>query len=123
MTVNEDLNTREEHRVFSERPSARAGREDLVLRALPGNEFVYPRTQAIAIASVHAAVLASKDDSTDESAMKTAEVTRIDENGNEVADNASAANMEARNETAPAPVAAPAASVAPAVRRPLRRTS
>ena len=102
-----------------------------------GNEFVYPRTQAIAIAkSSHATVLASKDDSTDESAMKTADITRIDENGNEVADNGSqansAANIVARNEPAPEPAqtSAPAASVgtsgqeatAPARRKSLPRT-
>jgi hypothetical protein len=47
-----------------------------------GNEFVYPKKQAMAIAkSTHQMVLSTDSESTDESAMKTAEVARIDEHG------------------------------------------
>jgi hypothetical protein len=47
-----------------------------------GNEFVYPKSQAMAIAkSTHQSVLSTDSESTTESAMKTAEIARIDEHG------------------------------------------
>jgi hypothetical protein len=48
-----------------------------------GNEFVYPKSQAIRIAkATHQSVLAANDDTTTTSdAMKSAEVGRVDENG------------------------------------------
>jgi hypothetical protein len=47
-----------------------------------GNEFVYPKTQAIAIAkATHSTVLARNDDSSDSERMKSAEIGHIDENG------------------------------------------
>jgi hypothetical protein len=60
-----------------------------------GNEFVYPKTQAMRIAKeTHQSVLATNDDSTSAgtageipSAMKTAELGRFDENGNWQGDN------------------------------------
>jgi hypothetical protein len=47
-----------------------------------GQEFVYPRRQAMAIAKAwHTTVLASNDDPTDSKRMKSAGVGRVDENG------------------------------------------
>jgi hypothetical protein len=47
-----------------------------------GNEFVYPKKQAIAIAkATHSTVLATSDDSSDTARMTTAEIGHIDENG------------------------------------------
>jgi hypothetical protein len=47
-----------------------------------GNEFVYPKKQAMAIAKAsHESVLATDDASSDSGHMKSAEVGRVDENG------------------------------------------
>src|SRR5262245_601477 len=47
-----------------------------------GNEFVYPKTQAITIAkATHQSVLATNDSVTDTEHMKTTEIGRVDENG------------------------------------------
>ncbi len=47
-----------------------------------GNEFVYPKSQAIGIAkATHQSVLATNDSSTDMEHMKVSEVGRVDENG------------------------------------------
>lgn len=47
-----------------------------------GNEFVYPKTQAIAIAkATHSTVLSTSDDTSDSKRMMTAEIGHIDENG------------------------------------------
>ena len=74
-----------------------------------GNEFVYPKTQAIAIAkATHETVLATNDTTTDTERMKSSQVGRVDESGQMT--NSSAAAMTARE---PAP--ANAASSGPAV--------
>jgi hypothetical protein len=102
-----------------------------------GNEFVYPRTQAIQIAKEsHTPVLATKDEDTSDSAMKSGEVAYVDENGNNVKPNDTPSTTIAQNNTAsepapaPAPASvgtsgqtpAPAANAAPARRRTLPRT-
>ena len=47
-----------------------------------GNEFVYPKSQAIMIAkATHETVLATNDTSADMQHMKTSEIGRVDENG------------------------------------------
>jgi len=47
-----------------------------------GNEFVYPKTQAIAIAkATHSTVLSTSENSSDTERMKTAEIGHIDEQG------------------------------------------
>lgn len=47
-----------------------------------GNEFVYPRSQALAIAkATHEAVLATDDATTDSGRMKSASIGRVNENG------------------------------------------
>lgn len=47
-----------------------------------GNEFVYPKTQAIAIAkATHQTVLATNDTTTDSERMKSSEIGRVDESG------------------------------------------
>jgi hypothetical protein len=75
-----------------------------------GNEFVYPKSQAMRIAKeTHQSVLAMNDDSTSPgtageipSSMRTAELGRFDENGNWVSDNKSVAvnNNNAASTTA-----------------------
>jgi hypothetical protein len=52
-----------------------------------GDEFVYPRNQAMKIAkATHQPVLSSSSESSERSAMKTEEVGRVDENGQPVND-------------------------------------
>ena len=47
-----------------------------------GNEFVYPKSQAVAIAkATHETVLATNETSTDNEHMRSAEVGRVDESG------------------------------------------
>lgn len=61
-----------------------------------GNEFVYPKKQAIAIAkATHSTVLSSSDDSADTERMKTAEIGHIDENGRMRGDDFPAASTTA----------------------------
>lgn len=61
-----------------------------------GNEFVYPRTQAIAIAKAsHTTVLSTSDESTEPERMKTAEIGHIDESGRMRGDDFPAATAEA----------------------------
>ena len=64
-----------------------------------GNEFVYPREEAVRIAkATHQPVLARGDDSND---MKTTEVARVDENGNTVTgENAKAKDNDAEMKSA-----------------------
>jgi hypothetical protein len=88
-----------------------------------GNEFVYPKSQAITIAkATHQTVLAADNDTTTTAdAMKSAEVGRVDENGRMSNSGAAAAT------TSPAPAqanTAPAgtAGAAPAPRATTART-
>jgi len=86
-----------------------------------GNEFVYPRSQAIRIAkATHQSVLTAADDTTTTAdAMKTAEVGRIDENG-QMTDSsvpaATASKGPAPSTTADAQASAGTAGAAPAPR-------
>jgi hypothetical protein len=67
-----------------------------------GNEFVYPKTQAIAIAkATHQTVLATNDMTTDSERMKSSEIGRVDESGQMTNSNA-AANTPAPATTASA---------------------
>ena len=73
-----------------------------------GNEFVYPKSQAIQIAkATHQSVLATNDMTTDAERMKSSEIGRVDESGEMRNENPAAAN------TAPAP--STTASARPAV--------
>jgi hypothetical protein len=64
-----------------------------------GNEFVYPKNQAIAIAkATHTSVLATSSDSSDTEHMKTAEIGRVDENGRMRGDDFPAASTTASDD-------------------------
>jgi hypothetical protein len=84
-----------------------------------GNEFVYPRSQAIRIAkATHQSVLTAADDTTTTAdAMKSAEVSRIDENGQVSNSGAAAAT------TSPAPAPANTAGTAGAAPAPRATTA
>jgi hypothetical protein len=61
-----------------------------------GNEFVYPKTQAMAIAKAsHTTVLSTSDETTNTERMKTAEIGHIDESGRMRGDNFPAASTTA----------------------------
>ena len=86
-----------------------------------GNEFVYPKSQAMRIAKeTHQSVLATNDDSTSvgtpgeiPAAMKSAELGRFDENGEWVSDNKRVAVNGSSSNASPA-LAERSASAAPA---------
>jgi len=95
--------------LFSERPAG----QPVAVRAwfypgdLIGDEFVYPKTQALAIArSTHKSVLTTGEDQTAEANnhnhdwMKSAKVSRIDENGNMTSADHNANNTSAASENA-----------------------
>ena len=64
-----------------------------------GNEFVYPKKQAIAIAkATHSTVLSTSVDSSDTEQMKTAEIGHIDENGRMRGDDFPAASTTTSND-------------------------
>lgn len=121
--------------MFSERPvgSAPAVQMWHYPGAETGNEFVYPRSQAIQIAKAsHTSVLSTPDESATDDAMKSAAVTRIDESGAEVDENATTEVAEANTTPAPqAPAPVPASvgtsgqepAAAPARRTELPRTA
>jgi hypothetical protein len=57
-----------------------------------GEEFIYPKKQAVAIAkAIHKPVLATDAESTNTAAFKTGKVARVDENGNVVNDQTASA--------------------------------
>ena len=87
-----------------------------------GNEFVYPKSQAIRIAkATHQSVLAANDDATTTSdAMKSAEVGRVDENG-QMSNSSGAAAATTSPGPAPANTAG-TAGAAPAPRATTART-
>ena len=87
-----------------------------------GNEFVYPKSQAIRIAkATHQSVLAANDDTTTTSdAMKSAEVGRVDENG-QMSNSSGAAAATTSPGPAPANTAG-TAGAAPAPRATTART-
>jgi hypothetical protein len=61
-----------------------------------GNEFVYPKTQAMAIAKAsHTTVLSTSDETTNTERMKTAEIGHIDESGRMRGDDFPAASTTA----------------------------
>lgn len=69
-----------------------------------GQEFVYPKAQAMKIAkATHSPVLAYEGDAKDESAFKAAKVGRVDENGAMSADAASTATTADNQATPTAP--------------------
>ena len=121
--------------MFSERPAGSAPAVQMWYYpgVETGNEFVYPRTQAIQIAKAsHTSVLSTDDEGASADSMKSAKVTRIDESGNEVDENADTriAENNANQAPAPAPRAsvgtsgqAPAPAAAPARRTELPRTA
>jgi hypothetical protein len=97
-----------------------------------GNEFVYPKSQAMRIAKeTHQSVLAMNDDtnatSTESevpSAMKTAQLGRFDENGVWVSDDRKVAVAETNAAVAtPAPAAPPAMTAANETKAPVAGTS
>jgi LPXTG-motif cell wall-anchored protein len=92
-----------------------------------GNEFVYPRTQAIAIArATHESVLATNDGSMNSDRMKSAEIGRVDENGQmeHTAPAATASRGPAPTTTAPEPApVATAGARATTARAELPRTA
>jgi hypothetical protein len=64
-----------------------------------GNEFVYPKKQAMAIAKAsHTTVLSTNDESTDSERMKSAEIGHIDENGRMRGDDFPAATTTASDD-------------------------
>jgi len=70
--------------LFSERPagSPQAVKAWFYPGETIGNEFVYPKSQAIQIAKqTHQTVLATNDTSSDTEHMKSAEIGRVNENG------------------------------------------
>jgi hypothetical protein len=105
--------------MFSERPSgqAQAIKSWFYPDERIGQEFVYPKQQAMQLAKEnHAAVLSYTDDSVksnDSSALRSAKVGRIDENGQAVenrADNnaTTARSVQSASTTAPAAATSPA---------------
>jgi hypothetical protein len=91
--------------MFSERPagSAPAVKMWYYPGVETGNEFVYPRAQAMQIAKAsHTSVLARSDESASDAEMKTAKITRIDETGAEVSDSGER-QVAANTSQAPAP--------------------
>jgi len=91
-----------------------------------GNEFVYPKRQAIEIARAsHTTVLARSDDSSD---MKSAEVGRVDENGRMTNDDratttSSSRDAELKNSTGNAGVGTSGQATDTTTRRSLPRTA
>jgi hypothetical protein len=80
--------------MFNEQPAGEAAavRAWFYPNETYGQEFVYPKDQAMKIAKAsHEPVLAFEDDAKDSSALKSAKLGRIDENG-QVADNDKAAS-------------------------------
>src|SRR5262245_13866289 len=76
-----------------------------------GNEFVYPRTQAIAIArATHESVLATNDGSMSSDRMKSAEIGRVDENGQMANTSPAATASRGPAPTTTAPEPAPVAT-------------
>jgi hypothetical protein len=96
--------------MFGERPTGQpqAIRSWFYPNESYGQEFVYPKTQAMKIAKdMHTSVLAYEGDAKDEAAFQSAKVGRIDENGNmSDADKADlTASNSATTSSAPAPSA------------------
>jgi hypothetical protein len=87
-----------------------------------GNEFVYPKTQAIRIAkATHQTVLAASNDTTTTAdAMRSAEIGRVDENGQMSKSSGAAAATTAQG---PAPATTAPTGTAGAARTELPRTA
>jgi hypothetical protein len=84
--------------LFSERPagSPQAVKVWYYPGETIGNEFVYPKTQAIAIAKAsHTTVLSTSDEANNVERMKTAEIGHIDESGRMRGDDFPAASTTA----------------------------
>jgi hypothetical protein len=139
MTMPHKMVTPPENNVvmFSERPAGSA--PAIQMWHYPGvemgNEFVYPRSQAIQIAKAsHTSVLSTPDEGMTDDAMKSAKVVRIDESGMEVNEDGGVKVAEdVSHAPAPAPStpasvgtagqAEPAPAAAPARRTELPRTA
>src|SRR5262249_31133742 len=119
MTIpNQRLQARDDTLIMcAERPAG--ARQAIQAWFYPGNrtgeEFVYPKSQAMKIARANKrAVLATADNSSSRSesdrmaAMRGAEVGRVDENGNMSKDSESTPTTTARSESTPSTTAAPA---------------
>jgi hypothetical protein len=90
--------------------TAAAGTNAIKIWFYPGNsvghEFIYPRSQAMRIASrTGSSVLTTKTDAEIEASVADADLTRVDRSGAD-----SAVSLEARTETTPAATAQPEAS-------------
>jgi hypothetical protein len=93
-----------------------------------GNEFVYPKSQAITIAKAsHTTVLATNDDAKYSEQMKNAEIGHIDEQGRMRGDDFPAAtttaSTDAKLKNASSSAAAGTSGTAPTARRSLPRTA
>ena len=92
--------------------TAAAGTNAIKIWFYPGNsvghEFIYPRSQAMRIASrTGSSVLTTKSDTAIEASVADADLTRVDRAGTDAA-----VSIEARTETAPAVTPAPEATTA-----------
>ena len=111
--------------LFSERPagSPQAVKVWFYPGETIGNEFVYPKNQAIEIARAsHTTVLSTTESVSDSEHMKTASIGRVDESGRMVNDDERLKNSSGNTTVATVGVAPPA-EPAPAPRRHLPRTA
>jgi hypothetical protein len=94
--------------MFAERPSGQpqAIRAWFYPNESYGQEFVYPKSQAMQIArETHSSVLSYEGDAKDEAAFKSAKVDRIDANGNVSDTDVTADNSNANSPRSSAPAA------------------